>query len=105
MSKLLITGATGLLGSNLIWQAAESHEVIGWAKSSTDMPCGWTVDYFDLVNADLTRRRLRELRPDVIVHCAAMTDVERCESEPGVTSAINVDATRTLAQWCAQSGA
>ncbi|HKV27020.1 MAG TPA: SDR family oxidoreductase [Candidatus Acidoferrales bacterium] len=105
MSRLLITGATGLLGSNLIRQAAESYEVIGWSRSSAGMLSSCTFACVDLVNADATRRRLRELRPDVIVHCAAMTDVDRCEREPDVARAINVEATQTLAEWCAQSSA
>ena len=104
MTKLLITGATGLLGSNLIWQAAESHEVIGWSRSGKAIPSGGAMDRVDLANADMTTRRLQERRPDIIVHCAAMTDVERCECEPDVARVMNVQATRILAQWCAQHG-
>lgn len=102
MARLLITGATGLLGSNLIWEAAESYEVIGWSRSCTAMPPGYAMDRVDLANADITKQRLHERRPDVIVHCAAMTDVERCEREPDVARVMNVDATRILARWCAQ---
>ncbi|MGH9729324.1 MAG: SDR family oxidoreductase [Candidatus Acidiferrales bacterium] len=105
MAKLLITGATGLLGSNLIRPAAESYEVIGWARSLAEMPPGCAMDRVELTNAEITMRLLCERRPDVIVHCAAMTDVERCEREPGGARAINAEATRTLAQWCAQHGA
>lgn len=105
MARLLITGATGLLGSNLIWEAAESYEVIGWSRSCTAMPSGCAMDRVDLANADITTRRLHERCPDVIVHCAAMTDVERCEREPDVARVMNVDATRILAQWCELQGA
>ncbi|MHB8540298.1 MAG: SDR family oxidoreductase [Candidatus Acidiferrales bacterium] len=105
MPTLLITGATGLLGSNLIRQAVGSYAVIGWAQSAANISAGCAVEYFDLTHTDLTLERLRELRPDVIVHCAAMTDVEQCEREPKIARAINVDATRTLAQWSAQHGA
>ncbi|HLJ41186.1 MAG TPA: SDR family oxidoreductase [Candidatus Acidoferrales bacterium] len=105
MARLLITGVTGLLGSNLIWQAAESYEVIGWSRSCTAMPSGCAMDRVDLANVDITTRRLHERRPDVIVHCAAMTDVERCEREPDVARVVNVEATRILARWCAQHGA
>ena len=106
MTRILITGATGLLGSNLIWEAADSYEVIGWARSSADSPPpGCTMDRVDLANADITTGCLHERCPDVIVHCAAITDVERCEREPDVARVMNVEATRILVQWCAQSGA
>lgn len=105
MPKLLITGATGLLGSNLIRQAVESYAVIGWAQSSANIFPGCAAECFDLTNRELTLQRLREVHPDTIVHCAAMTDVERCEREPNVAWAVNVDATRTLAQWSALHGA
>jgi dTDP-4-dehydrorhamnose reductase len=105
MTRLLVTGATGLLGSNLIRQAADSHEVVGWSRSCTARFSGCAMDRVDLANADITRRRLDERRPDVIVHCAAMTDVERCERESGVARVINAEATLILAQWCAQHGA
>ncbi len=105
MARLLITGATGLLGSNLIRQTAGSYEVIGWSRSCTAIPSGCAMDRVDLANAEITARCLDERRPDVIVHCAAMTDVERCEREPDVAHLMNVDATRILAQWCVQRGA
>lgn len=105
MARLLITGATGLLGSNLVSEAAESYEVIGWSRSCTAMPSGCAMDCVDLANTHITTRRLHERRPDVIVHCAAMTDVERCEREPSVARVMNVEATRTLVRWCAQHGA
>lgn len=105
MTRLLITGATGLLGSNLIWEAAESYEVIGWSRSCAAMPSGFAMDRVDLANAEITVRRLHERCPDVVVHCAAMTDVERCEGEPDNARVMNVDATRILARWCAQHGA
>lgn len=102
MTRLLITGVTGLLGSNLVRQAADSYEAIGWSRSCTAMPTGCAVDCVDLANVDITTRRLHERRPDVIVHCAAMTDVDRCQREPDVARVMNVEATRTLVRWCAQ---
>ncbi|MHB8754664.1 MAG: SDR family oxidoreductase [Candidatus Acidiferrales bacterium] len=105
MAKLLITGASGLLGSTLIRQAVKSRAVIGWARSPANMTAGCAIEYFDLIHTHLTLNRLRELHPDVIVHCAAMTDVEQCEREPKSAHTINVDATQTLAQWSAQHGA
>ncbi len=107
MSRLLITGATGRLGSNLMRQAAEPYDVTGWAHSSPRALTGGKMCCVDLTDHALTLKYLRELRlevPEVIVHCAAMTDVDRCQREPALARSVNVDATETVAQWAAQHG-
>lgn len=104
MPKLLITGATGLLGANLVRQAARPYEVTGWARSWANVPPGRACCCVDLTDRELTLEGLQELRPEVMIHCAAMTDVDRCENEPAAARIMNVDATRTLAEWSAQHG-
>ena len=72
--KIMLTGGKGMLGRTLMRELTE-YEVI-----STDLP---EVDITDPAGVD---RALREVRPDVLIHCAAMTAVDRCESEPEQTS-------------------
>jgi dTDP-4-dehydrorhamnose reductase len=68
--KILVTGADGMLGTDVCSALGESHEV-----------CGYDVEDFDIVDARETARVVVEVSPSVIVHTAAFTDVEACEDE------------------------
>jgi dTDP-4-dehydrorhamnose reductase len=105
MTKFLVTGDAGLLGSSLACAASRLYEVLGVSRSAPVFPSNWRHTSLDLRDADATRRYLDEMRPDTIVHCAAMTDVEQCEAQPADAHAINVEATERLARWAGQNGA
>jgi dTDP-4-dehydrorhamnose reductase len=45
------------------------------------------------------------MRPDVVVHCAALTDTGRCEREPALAHAVNVEGTGNVAKGAARAGA
>ncbi|MEL7371841.1 MAG: dTDP-4-dehydrorhamnose reductase, partial [Myxococcota bacterium] len=75
--KVLITGGKGMLGRTLA-QHFREHEVV-----SVD------VEDFDLRDAAATRDAIRAASPQAIVHCAAMTAVDRCESEEDLAYSVN----------------
>jgi dTDP-4-dehydrorhamnose reductase len=94
--KVLITGASGLLGSNLMRDLAADFELHGWANLNAKPP----VRSIDLLNSPRVQSELIQLKPDAIVHCAALTKVDTCEANPTLASKINVEATATLAKYC-----
>lgn len=57
--------------------------------------------FFDLTNRDATLRQLSDLRPEAIIHCAAVTNVDSCEKNQSNAWKVNVEATETIAQWAA----
>lgn len=59
----------------------------------------------DLTNTAAMRALFREVRPDSILHCAALTDVDWCEDHPDETHLVNVTATGVLAEVAAETGA
>ena len=82
---------------------------VGWELQRTLLPLG-RVDAFghrelDLADAAAVRRKLDELRPDVIVNAAAYTAVDKAESEPDLAHAVNAAAPALLAQEAKQRGA
>jgi dTDP-4-dehydrorhamnose reductase len=101
MKRMLITGVTGLLGATLAGEAAASFDVIGLARSS-EFPARCVGHRCDLLDEEKTLVLLEETRPEVIVHCAALTDVDRCEAEPQAAWTLHVEATLTLAKWAYQ---
>lgn len=105
MTRLLITGATGLLGSSLAREAGRAYQVFGLSRRPAAASLIWKHVVVDLTDSDATWRCLDELRPDSILHCAAVTDVERCEAQKEYAEAVNVGATERLARWAGQHGA
>ena len=97
--RLLITGASGLLGANLALQAVREHDVVVLSHSHRAPLLGCDSHTCDLTDRSQALGCLDDVRPDVIVHCAAITDVEWCEIEPELAERVNVGATVTLADW------
>src|SRR5262249_10940161 len=102
--RVLITGANGLLGSRLCLSfLRRGHQVFGVSRSPTRPPLPpKPVDEFTYQQCDLTDQAQLVLpfeaaRPDVVVHPASMTDVDRCQREPASAHANNVVATLNIA--------
>jgi dTDP-4-dehydrorhamnose reductase len=92
MSKptILVTGATGLLGPYLLERARSAGQALGLARSGTDIVC-------DLTDATSVREVIRETKPNLVIHAAAMSDVDVCERDPDTADRINRGATQTIA--------
>lgn len=92
--KILITGASGQLGSewcNILKKSGD--EFI--AMSSTDL---------DIRDATQVHKSLEKVAPDILVNCAAYTDVDKAELEGGKTHAVNEAGVRHLAIACKSMG-
>ncbi|KAI2608617.1 NAD(P)-binding protein [Hypoxylon fragiforme] len=98
----LVTGATGLLGRQVV-RAFERGKwnVKGTGYSRAD---GVSVLKVDLVNAEQLTAALDDVKPQVVVHCAANRFPDKCDKDPEGTRALNVEATRRLASLCAARG-
>jgi dTDP-4-dehydrorhamnose reductase len=95
VSRLLVTGAAGMLGARVVADARAR---------------GWEVIGIDLAEADLTdaleaRTAVGDVKPDAIVHCAAWTDVDAAEGHEEMALAVNRDASANLAAAAAATGA
>lgn len=104
--RILITGASGLLGSNLALAASDAgHHV---AATSRTRPI--QLNDVNWRAADLTEREqagaiVAEMQPDWVIHCAAATDVDRCEGDPDWAYALNRDGARNMAVATREAGA
>jgi dTDP-4-dehydrorhamnose reductase len=99
--RLLITGASGLLGLNLALDAAHTHEVIG-VDRNTLASVPFKVIKTDLLAQNAVRRVLNESRPDAVVHCAALANVDTCEEKPDLARQMNAELPAQLADECAR---
>ena len=104
--KLLVTGASGFLGSVLFQKAHSAWETVGLFKEHPipDLPHA-RAHRLDLTDEREVRRFLKSEKPDVIIHTAAQTRVDACEKAADACRKLNVDGTRTLAEIAAELGA
>jgi len=96
--KILITGINGMLGSCLKETLKERHEIFGIDLTNTlDDPQTFVVD---LTNYESTYKTITRVNPDIVVHTAALTDVDKCEIDPDLAYRINAISTRNVAVCC-----
>eukprot|EP00753_Platysulcus_tardus_P017664 PLAT6460.22.p1 GENE.PLAT6460.22~~PLAT6460.22.p1 ORF type:complete len:330 (-),score=100.69 PLAT6460.22:30-950(-) len=101
-TKLLVTGASGLLGRAIFAEAeARGIDVVGTAFSRA----GGKLIKLDLTDSDAVQAACADIRPTAIVHAAAERRPDVCEGDEAATTALNVDAVRALATAAASVGA
>jgi dTDP-4-dehydrorhamnose reductase len=101
MEKLLITGAAGFLGSNVVWFARGKYNVIATSLHPIEME-GYTIEKLDITDRAACSGMIKKHKPDVVVHCSALTDLVACEERHEFADNVNVNGTRNLADACAK---
>jgi dTDP-4-dehydrorhamnose reductase len=98
--KVLITGANGLLGQHLVKILLEkNYQVLATGRgeqrlSFTQVNYSW--HEMDIADANAVGRVMSELKPDVVIHAAAMTQVDDCELNSQQCEKINVQGTANV---------
>lgn len=102
--KFLVTGSNGLLGQKLINALAPNDEIeliaTGRGENRARLRTGYEYVQMDITSPEQINKVLHEHRPEVVIHTAAMTQVDDCEKEPAKCHLLNVDAVRFLAVPC-----
>lgn len=93
--KGLVTGATGQLGWDVM-KELKKRNIECRGTGSKDL---------DITNKEAVFAYIRAYRPDVVIHCAAYTAVDKAEDEQEKCRAVNVNGTAYLAEACREIGA
>jgi dTDP-4-dehydrorhamnose reductase len=101
MTRILITGASGLLGLNLALDASRAHDVIG-VDRNTLASAPFKVIKADLLDPQMVPNILDESKPEAVIHCAALADVDRCEADPTLAHQLNTELPAQIADACAR---
>lgn len=96
MTRVLVTGAAGAVGS-YVSEVFEGYELVLTGLSGPHA--------LDVRDPEAVLRRVTEKRPDLVLHLAAATDVDRCEQEPDLAYAVNALGTQNVVLACRAAGA
>lgn len=102
--KFLVTGASGLLGTRLC-ELAVQRKCEVYSAYSRHRPIQGTAVQFDVSDRARVESTFEKIRPEVVVHAAALTDVDKCELEREVAWRINVEGTENIVGSCRKYGA
>ncbi len=108
-NRILITGANGLLGQALVRRMSQFPEYDVLATARDDEPrfeggsCGYAP--LDVTQPDEVENLFQDFTPNVVINCAALSDVAECEENRNEAWAVNARAVKTLARSCRDTGA
>ncbi len=100
--KLLVTGASGLLGSKIVKITRGNYKVIPLYSSK---PLNSNSLKLDITEREQVFSLFKKVKPDIVVHAASETNVDECETEKEHAWKVNVDGTRNIAHACNKAGA
>ena len=91
--RVLISGGEGQLGSQFARVLRPSHECFALGRRE-----------LDVTEPSQVRDVIRRTGPELVVHCAAWTDVDGCEDDPERAHLVNAEGTRAVAEAAASFG-
>jgi len=103
--RVLITGASGLIGRYVTDELASDHHLILSSRGRFPLPADFSHSSFDISRTDEISPWLSDLSPEVIVHTAAVTSIAEASLDTEYTRRVNVEAPREIAMWCAANNA
>lgn len=102
--KVLLTGASGVVGWNFCKKMSNNYELIGtyFRNQPTDVTIKWV--RINLLEISEVSKLIKDVQPDVVVHLAAIANTKFCEQHPALSHHINVYTTIALAEATKQAG-
>jgi len=106
MKRILITGASGFIGSHVALEAARAGwAVLGTYRSHPIALAGCGMARVELADRRQVMQLMSDYRPEAIVHAAAEANLDRCEQDPPAAERNNVVATQNVLEAAERVGA
>ena len=97
--KIAITGASGMLGTALLSELSSNQKIFATARSEGINNNNIIWRCFDLLDTARLKQWLFDVSPDVVIHCAAMVDVEKCESQVDIAYELHAHTTKIISSF------
>lgn len=102
--RVLITGSGGMLGVDLSCELSRSYDIYGIDIIAQPTDCQIAeFQKCDITDAKAVAGIIKDVRPDIVIHTAAMTDVDGCELDKEKTYKINSEGTKNVAIACKET--
>jgi len=100
--RIIVTGSSGMLGRQLCKKLVDKHEVYGLDVNRPQTSDFRPQTFFkvDLSDRALAVQKIEEINPHIVIHCAAFTDVDACETNQKKAHQLNVANTSIVAEGC-----
>jgi dTDP-4-dehydrorhamnose reductase len=93
--KFLITGASGLIGSQIVKDLTKQNHIV-YSCYHNEKPLHGIPIHLDLKDQNKIIQIVQETKPDIIIHLAAITNVDLCETEKELATIVNIKSTETI---------
>ncbi len=104
MKRIVITGSNGLLGQKLVklYLSKSTYEIhaLSRGENRLDNKEGYTYYNIDLLDKVELLQTLNQIEPSVIIHTAAMTNVDACEQQQDQCDLMNIDVVANILDYC-----
>jgi len=101
--KILVTGGSGLLGGKIAEMAQSRGDEV-FSGYAHNVPAFGKAVKLDLLDGPGISEKIVKIKPEIIIHSAALTDVDRCERERELAYKMNVEGTRVVSEASKQVG-
>jgi dTDP-4-dehydrorhamnose reductase len=97
--RIGITGASGMLGTALVVCLASTYNILATSRSKGVEGKNIEWNCFDLTDSVLLNEWLNHNKPDLVIHCAAIVNVDTCEDHVDAAMAVHVKTTEIIANY------
>jgi dTDP-4-dehydrorhamnose reductase len=106
VTRILVTGASGLLGHNICPALAARHKIVAaYLTHPTDVAPGIAPVRLDITKPADVEALMKKVRPAAVVHAAALSRPDQCEKDSEAARRVIVSGTQNVAAACAANGA
>ena len=100
MSQILITGGSGLLALNWALDKRQQHQVTLGIHTKNVSLSGINTCLLSLDSTDKIQQVFDDIKPNIVIHTAGLTNVEQCEANPDLAYYTNVELAKNVAKAC-----